>query len=248
SLRAEGREVVLLRWRLDGDVVREQPLALAGASGRGEIPAIHAAGEYWVEAPDGAVTPRYRIAVTDARLLSRLVVDVLYPEYLALPPEHYEGDVPLLEVPAGTTLRVRGSTTRELASAALQGGRGPVPFRVDGKTFEGRWTPRESGLYAWQLRDADGGAPAITPPPFEVRLVEDQSPSVELTFPGVDTAFSVDLRQAIAAAARDDHGVLAATLVSWLAGADGSRGAAVETPLSLGGPDPRTLLRGVLDA
>src|SRR5690606_25269980 len=57
-----------------------------------------------------------------------------------------------------------------------------------------------------------------------------------------------EMRQAIVADARDDHGLLSATLVSWKVSALGGREEPVEQEVSLQGDAERAIVRAVLDA
>ena len=247
-IRAEGREAVTLKWRLQGDVVHEQLLVVRGDSALGATGAVVAPGSYWVEAPDGAVSPQYAVTPVDGLLLADLGVDVVYPRYLTRPPDHYDGEIPPLEIPAGTTLRINGQATRPLGAAALQGSRGLVALAVASRGFSGSWQPTESGLYGWVLTDSAGAGPAVLPPPLEISVTGDRAPTVELTFPGVDTVLPADLRQPLAADAQDDHAIASATLVSWRARAGGGQDPAVRTPLPLGEHGDRVVLNTVLDA
>ena len=101
---APGRSVVTLRWKMDGDVPREEIANVSGDHASARIPRIEAATQYWVEAADGAASARYTVTPVDPLLLAELAVDVVYPPHAGRPAEHYSGEVPLLEVPEGTHL------------------------------------------------------------------------------------------------------------------------------------------------
>jgi hypothetical protein len=247
-IRAAGREAVTLRWRLRGDVVHERLLVVRGDSVTGATGPVVAPGSYWVEAPDGAESPRYALVPVDALLLTELSIELIYPAYLARPSDRYEGEVPPLEVPAGTTLRIAGQATRPLSAAALQGARGQIPLRVSAGRIDGSWVPRESGEYSWILRDSASAGTAVAPAPLEIVVVTDRAPSVELTFPGVDTILPADLRQPLSADAEDDHAVVAAELVSWRVRAAGGQDSPVTARLPVSERTERVLLNTVLDA
>ena len=242
---APGREVVFLRWRLQGDVVHERVLPVLADTAAGVTGPVVAPGSYWVAAPDGEESAHYELEPIDALLLGGLVVDVSYPRYLQQPAEHYEGDVPPLEIPAGTTLRVRALANRPLAGAALVGGGQQVELGVAGRALSGSWRPVATGSYAWLLRDSAGAAPASPPPPLEISIVPDLAPTVELTFPGRDTVFPADLRQPLTLVAADDHSVVDAAVVSWRAGAEERPDRAT---LALGDAGEQIELSTVLDA
>jgi hypothetical protein len=240
---APGREAVTLHWRMQGDVPRDDMGVVTGDSAVLTIPEVDADTEYWVTAPDGAVSRRYRVTPSDPLLLAELAVDVVYPSHVARATDHYQGDVPLLEVPEGTQLVVRGRATRALAEAGLAG----VSFTIDGDRFNGSLTPASSGLYSWQLRDNTGGDAAVAPAPIEIVVIPDAAPHVEIRFPAADTVLDASQRQAIVADARDDFGLLRGDLVSWRVGSSGERDDDVVQPIDLTGDD-RALIRVLLDA
>lgn len=245
---APGREVVTLRWRMQGDVPREEIGVVSGDSVVIVIPRIDAAVEYWVESPDGAASARYSATPTDPLLLADLAVDVVYPRHVTRPTDHFQGEVPLLEVPEGTQLIVRGRATRALAAAALAGtdASAGAAFSVEDDRFTGSFVPAASGVFAWQLRDVAGGAMDLAPAPLEIIVVPDAAPHVEITFPLSDTVLDASLRQAVVADARDDFGLAEAALVSWRVSATGDSGEPLVEPITMTGDD-RALIRGLLD-
>lgn len=119
SVEAVGRDVVTFHHRPDGEVVTEEALPVRGGRASVTIPAVDAPLEYWVQAPDGDASPRYRITPLDPLLLSDLRVEVRFPPHTGQPPEEYRGSPPPLSVPAGSELRVEGRANRPLASASL---------------------------------------------------------------------------------------------------------------------------------
>ncbi|MGH7469141.1 MAG: hypothetical protein ACRENP_14385 [Longimicrobiales bacterium] len=249
-VRAPQREAVLLEWRSAGAVRREETVDLEQGIGTTEIPAVDAPVRYWVVAPDGAVSDTFTVRPTDPLLVSDLTIDVTYPGYLNRLAEQFQGELPSLQIPEGTELRIEGRATRALGSAILSADSGAVKveLRVDGGTFNGRWVPRQSGKYEWQFASRSGTRAELVPPPFQLHVVPDLPPQVEVTYPGSDTTLTAELQQPIVADAQDDHGLLSAVLISWRTSSLGQRDPAVETPLTLEGDADRAFIRGALDA
>ncbi len=249
-VRAPKRRWVQLHWRTPGEVPRSRDLDVRGESARGRLAAIDAPTAYWVTAPDGAMSDTFRVTPVDPLMLSDLVVDILYPAYLGRPAERFAGDVPALELPAGTQLRIRGRGTRALSAAQLversSGMR--VALRAEADRFSALWTPSASGTFDWVLADRAGGPLASPPAPLELTVLPDSAPRVELVVPLGDTTLAPDMHQPVAANAWDDHGLRAASLVSWRASSLGERDAPVELPLPLGAATDRATLQAVLDA
>jgi len=244
------RDAVLLQWRAAGDVLREESIALTDAAGSATIVRVDAPVKYWVRGPDGAVTDTFRITPIDPLLVSELTVEVIYPAYLERPAERFDGEVPSLEIPQGAELRIHGRMTRPLSRAALERDStgAVVELKVDGDAFSGRWIPRNSGTYAWHFRSASDAAPELAPPAFELTVLADQAPTVDISYPGTDTVLNAEMMQSIIASASDDYGLRNATLVSWRTSSLGQRDPAVEQPVTLEGDEQRAIARALLDA
>ncbi|HET9984743.1 MAG TPA: hypothetical protein VFQ38_14195, partial [Longimicrobiales bacterium] len=247
---AKGRHAVAVHWRSAGDVPRNRELGVSGDSAATSLASIDAPLTYWVTSPDGAVSDTFRVLPVDPLLVSDLVVDVTYPSYLGRAPERFDGDVPGLEIPAGTQLRIRGRATRALASAGLvrRDGGVRVALRSTADRFDGTWTPTASGTYDWALVDRSGAAPTSVPGALDLMVVPDSAPQVEVLVPAADTALSSDMKQPIAANVWDDHGLRAASLVSWRVSSLGQRDPTAEQAIPLGGASDHASVEALLDA
>lgn len=248
TIGARERESVTLYWRERGDVLNEASLPVLEARAATRITDVDAPVTYWVRSPDGAVTDTFTITPIDPLLVSALSIDVVYPAYLGRTPEHFDKDVPPLELPAGSELRIRGRSTRPLSAVSIDLATDQTPLAVDGSTFSGSLRPRESGLYEWRLASDVVVGESAAPAPLDITIVMDAPPAVEITFPGVDTLLSGDMKQLLVADAQDDHAVTSAVVVSWRSSSTGQREPPVEQPLALEGETDRKLVRGVLDA
>lgn len=248
AIEASQRDAVVLFWREAGDVLNETTVPMISANGQARIQDIDAPVKYWVRAPDGAVTDTFTITPIDPLLVSALTVDVLYPAYLRRASEHFEKDVPALEVPVGTELRINGRATRRLSNVTLAYEAETVELAVDGSTFRGSWRPRTTGTYTWHLIGDTQAEAAAAPAPLEIRVVGDMPPAVEVTYPGIDTLLAGDMKQLLVADASDDYAVVSASVISWRSSATGEREKPIAQPLDLEGDADRKLIRGVLDA
>jgi hypothetical protein len=244
---APGRSMVTIRWQSQGEVARAEVGVLTGDSATVRIAAITAATEYWAEAPDGAVSPRYRVTPVDPLLVASLNVDVIYPAHAARAAERFSGEVPPLDVPEGTQLVIDGRATRPLGLAELGGAAGDViRLDIEGAAFSGTFTPAASGIFAWRLADRTGGTPSTAPAPLQIRVLADEPPTVRIHFPETDTILDASLRTALVAEARDDHGLTSAAVTSWRVDRAGRRGEDVVSGLPLSG-DESAMIRTLLD-
>ena len=251
AVAAPYRTGVTVRWRATGDVPRQRDLAVREGAAGLRIGPVESPIRYWVEAPDGFRTDTFRITPVDPLLLSGLVVDVTYPPYTGREADHFEGDAPPLRLPAGSTLRIRGSATRPLEAAILRRTEGGEEraAAVAGSSFDMEWRPEaeSSGTWEWRLLES-GAREAVTGQgALDITVVPDAPPEVTITVPGADTLMPPSLRMQVVADAADDYGVAAAQLVLWKVSAVGARGEPTRAPIRTDGAD-RVLLRTVLDA
>lgn len=247
---ASGRERVTLHWQTAGEIARTAELPVVdGRAGHG-LDEVTAAVEYWVAAPDGARTPVHTLTPVDPLFVSDVVVRLVFPEYTGRAQEEYRGDVPPLEVPAGTRIQVDGRGSRTLSSARLvpaaddadeaEGAGGAaageaVALETRGAAFQGSFVPRGAVRYAWAFLDADGAPAALVPGELQVTVLPDLPPSVAITLPARDTILPLSLRQPLVVQAADDHGVRDLELVAWRVTALGEALAPVRTATDLGG-------------
>lgn len=250
-VEAPGRKRVRMLWQFDGDVARGREADVEGGRARFDLGALEAPVEYRATAPDGARSRRFRMVPEDPLLLTELRVEITFPPHTGRAPQQYRREVPPLEIPLGTEIRLAGRASRPLRSAGLErtpreGGRveeaetaegeeDAVELSVTGERFSGQWMPRESGRYAWSLRGEDGAEPASVPEPLEVTMVGDSAPSVELLSPGRDTVLPLDRRQPLVIRAVDDYGLERLELVAYRVSSFGERSDPVVQRLRTGG-------------
>jgi hypothetical protein len=242
------REVTLV-WQAAGDVVRRTPLTLSGGRGSTVLSAVTAEIEYRVEAPDGARSPTFAAIPFDPLFVPDVTLRLVFPEHTRRVVEEYRGDVPPLDLPAGTRIEVEGRGNRILGAAELRSGDGsaePVALRVSGTDFEGAWVPRRSGRREWHIEDAEGVPAETLPAPLEVQVVPDAPPRVVILEPPGDTVLPLNLRQPLAVQAADDHGVAWLELVAWRVTALGDARPPVVQRIDAG-EVPRVLVRPVMD-
>jgi hypothetical protein len=258
EVSAPGRTTVTVHWQATGDIALEETIDLDRDRGSFVLPSVTARTDYWVQAPDGAMSPRYELQPVDPLLVGDLIVRIAFPPHTGRPPEEYGVVVPPLRIPVGSVFSLEGRASRPLLSAGLErlegegeaGGdadeeAGPA-LSVTGPSFEGRWTPRVSGLYEWRFIGVDGEPAEVLPPPLGLTMVPDSAPIISVLLPGRDTLLPVSLRQPLVLQAADDYGLDRLELVVYRVTAFGDRMAPAEQAINVG----RTrgaLLRPVID-
>ena len=256
QVSAPGRMMVTVHWQAAGDVALAETIDLDGDQGSFVLRSVSARTEYWVQAPDGAMSLRYELQPVDPLLVGDLVVRVSFPPHTGRAPEEYGIVVPPLEVPLGSVFSFEGQASGALSSAGLVPLEGAlevqtevgssVEFSVEGSGFEGRWSPRVSGSYEWRFTGVDGEEVEVLPPPLGLTVVPDLAPDISVLLPGRDTLLPVSLRQPLVLEASDDYGLDHLELVVYRVTAFGDRMAPVEQPMTVGGTRG-ALLRPVID-
>ena len=248
TVEAPGRVTVLLSWQAAGDIARSETLELTRDRASHVFEAIASPIEYRVQGDDGSESETYSIIPIDPLFVSDLVLSVIYPAHTGLLPDEYRGDPPPLRLPTGSRLTLEGRASRPLSRAALEDSTGAtaVELQVEGSGFQGAWTPRVGGVFAWSFQDDDGDPAEIQPDPLVVTLVPDSAPHVAIPVPGTDTILPLNLRQPLVIEASDDYGLRRLELVAWRVTAFGDRHEPVTQGLDLGGTRA-ALARPLLD-
>jgi hypothetical protein len=248
-VEAMGRASVALHWQADGDVARSSSAVpdQDGVAGF-RLAAVSAPLRYWAQAPDGARSPVYRVTPIDPLFVSDLRVEVSFPPHTERLPEEYRGDVPPLSLPVGSRIRIDGRASRPLGEAflRLRDGATRTELQVADAGFSGLWVPRESGVWLWSFRDAEGGVPEIEPSPIEITLVADEAPQLVFTFPARDTLLPLNLRQPLVLQASDDYGLARVEMLAWRVSATGEVSEPLVQTTDLGGA-PGAVVRPLLD-
>lgn len=234
---APQRDSVFVTWQAEGEPIRRAPAAVETDGSAGALTGpIEGPTTYWVEGDDGSRSNSHEVRPLDPLLVTDLTIELRYPGYLGRPAETLGAVTGALELPSGTLVRIRGRVNAPLASAALvdSADGGEVAFEVSGETdqrFATDWRPRRGGSWAWRFEPAVD-LPGLRPPaPFTVEIVPDGLPAVQITYPGRDTAASVDLRLPLVVDAQDDIGLAMVDLETWRVSGAGLRSEPREVPL-----------------
>jgi len=254
EVSAPGRTMVTVHWQATGDIALEEMIDLDGDRGSFVLRSVTARTDYWVQAPDGAMSPRYELQPVDPLLVGDLIVRIAFPPHTGRPPEEYGVVVPPLRIPVGSVFSFEGQASRPLLSAGLErlegegeaDGEAGTALSVTGPSLEGQWTPRVSGLYEWRFIGVDGEPAEVLPPPLGLTIVPDSAPDISVLLPGRDTLLPASLRQQLLLEAADDYGLDHLELVVYRVTAFGDRMAPVERPMTVGGTRG-ALLRPVID-
>jgi len=220
---APGRREVTVRFDAPGEPTGMMTLPVVEGRAVGTLPPVSGATRYQVRGDDGALSPEYLLEPEDPLLFEGFSLLIEYPTYTGLPLETRTLPPSSLVVPAGTSLRFSGrlaGRTDDMPDALVlaeageaAGGDAPGPplslvLELDGRDFEGRWTPRRSTLVAWEARGAVSQGYRL-PGIMEVEVVPDTPPEVTLSRLGEGTGSELPagMRLPLRIEAEDDWGL-----------------------------------------
>ena len=253
-LRIEIRELGL-PWRFSGklaleidetgDLFRPVELSREGDLWVYEQAAVYQGFSYRADRGRSS-SGAFEITVYHAPVLDSLRIHTLPPAYTGLPARDANLRSGELAVPTGSTLRLDGISSAELARAWLVfpgGDTDSLPLAVEGKRLGGSLVVAEDLRMAMGLQDLRGTV-TRTPALLALRAVADRAPQVELLSPGPDEDLNRDLRVMLELTASDDYGVASLSIHA----TQPESGDTLIIPLSVGGgPLPRIAERFAWD-
>jgi hypothetical protein len=177
------------------------------------------ATEYYVES-NGVTSPTYKLSVTNLPAVNKMAMDLHFPRYTGMPPEHIDvaGDVAAV---VGTTVTINAAPTLPVKSGVLHfDNDSTVPFAVapDGK-ISASFRVKKTGFYRIDLVSAEGTAvPGAVQ--YAVEAMPDRPPTVSIDDPGRDTKAASTEEVTIGVKASDDYGVESLELLYRVNGGD----------------------------
>ena len=164
------------------------------------------ATDYYVES-NGVRSALYKLSVSNLPAVSRLALDVRYPAYTRIPPDHVTdgGDVAAV---VGSTVTVRPAVTMPVRGGTISFDNGvTVPLAADSSgLLSGSFRVTSSGFYRIDLTTTEG-ATVTGPVQYAVDAIPDRPPRVRIEKPGRDTKVTNVEELTIDVGGSDDYGV-----------------------------------------
>lgn len=148
----------------------------------------------------------FNVNVVEPPLVRSLRVTVKFPNYTGRPPLELDENVGDILALPGSTVAVRMTPNKPVAQANILFSTGEVtPLTAAGDDFRAEFTVRRQGTYQFGLKDEKGltNADAIQ---YRLELEIDQSPAVQITFPGRDMDLDESMRMPLVIEGEDDYG------------------------------------------
>jgi hypothetical protein len=179
---------------------------------------IMAPAEYAVSS-NGVESPTFTIKVADLPYVKKLNVELDFPAYTQLPPEHdSSGDIAAIK---GTLAKIRVATTLPTTGGRLvvEGGDTVRLVPQQDGSLLGLLPVEKSGFYRVELQ-GPGGAMVSGSLDYNIDMIPDRPPTVRFTKPARDLqVMSVD-EVYTEAVAKDDYGVAKLELIFSVNGGD----------------------------
>jgi hypothetical protein len=219
SIAAPGRTLVQVRWRATGGDW-QQVMSPVDAEGNAEALIPSADADLVVLASDGrSGRDSILVRVVDRPFVGDIALTATYPGYLGRADERLPTDAPI-RVPAGTQLSVAGAASEPLAQVVLVSEAARVALEPSGARFTGRFTPRQSDVWRWEVVGTSAESLDI-PPPLDIEVVADSLPRVEILSPTGEVNVVPNQRVMLELLAQDDQALARVSLRLSRVGASG---------------------------
>ncbi|MCI0330564.1 MAG: hypothetical protein L0196_06375 [candidate division Zixibacteria bacterium] len=159
-----------------------------------------------------AKTKSYRVEVVDVPYLTHLRASVRFPAYTGLPVREGTDNDGNIGALTGSKVTLSFEAQKPLKDARLVFGDGKtLPARVENRKGAVEFALTQAGRYKVVVVDRDGNA-NVDPIEYEIRLLPDEVPQVEITQPGADRDLTEQLLETLTIEAKDDFGFSALKL------------------------------------
>lgn len=160
---------------------------------------------YYADA-DGYRSRMYHVNVVDRPFIRSMRLKLTFPSYTGLPQRYLDENVGDVTALTGTTISFDLMLNKEVAEATLvlnDSHRVEIP--VQGVTAQTKLRLMKDGSYAISLKDQSGIENA-NPIVYEMKVVPDLYPTIEILEPAMNTDINEAMRMPIIAGATDDFG------------------------------------------
>src|SRR6185295_12721142 len=155
---------VSLTQRIPGEPWSTRAVSIDSRSGTGTVEVGPLRGDLTVVASDGrSETDTSVVRVTDRPFVGAVSMRATYPAYLGRPAEAIAVGEPA-RVPQGTVIDIAGRASTALRDVRLGTLGDTFAFRVNDHAFEGHFSARKSGHYAWIATGTNGPIADVPPP------------------------------------------------------------------------------------
>lgn len=191
----------------NGEFFERHPMARqAGGSFRHTVEQITEGFTYQILASDKLRSDRYRVTVIEMPEVIDLRVTLDSPAYTRLPQQQLDPNVGNISALPGTRATVRVRTNKDVESAQLRFQSGDsLAFASQNGELETAFTVRQPATYSIRLRDGRG-LTNRNPIVYQINVLQDQSPVVEIVFPGEDVDLDESMKVPITISGEDDFG------------------------------------------
>ncbi len=208
-------EKILMEYRSSGsEILKHTELTNVFGIFTGQIANIRKPLEYQLRAvPEGRpvwqdkmISPVYTVDVKTPPAITELQVRVTPPAYTQLPVQIFDKNLGNVIAYAGSRIKITARSTKELNAAALIFSDGQkTDLRIQESKLSGDFPLKNSGTYYFEISDKEN-LKNIDPIVYQITVLEDRHPLVELIDPGDDIEIPPDAAVNLLIDANDDFG------------------------------------------
>ncbi len=177
---------------------------------------------YYVKSQYG-VSDTFRVDVYEKPVIRSISLKMKYPEYMQLDDDEYKNADGNLNVPEGTKVRIEIEANNDLQSADVMWSGGDIDNmeRIAAKRFSTEFRADRSSSYYFRIVDFLGNQSQRID--YYVKVVKDEIPVAEITYPARDTILTRDMFAGMHFLVSDDFGLSSLKLHFRYLGKKGSR-------------------------
>ncbi|RMD92011.1 MAG: hypothetical protein D6814_17555, partial [Calditrichaeota bacterium] len=148
----------------------------------------------------------YKVNVIDLPAVRELQLTVTPPRYTRLGSQKLDPNVGNISVLPGTRVDVSVAVNKPVASAYLVFNQSDsLPLTPASGQYQAHFTAKQPGEYFFRLQDQRGLLNA-NPIVYQIKMIPDQSPTVEFTYPARDIDIDESMQVTLALVGEDDYG------------------------------------------
>ena len=169
-----------------------------------EIPSVRSSFKYYAAAGD-IKSETYSVNVIDRPVVKSINLDIYSPAYSSIPKVEQKdnGNISALK---GSFVNLSLSSTKLLKKAWLEfGGNKKTELKINNSSASGRFAVDKDDNYRIILNDQNGNS-NLSPIIYNIKVLNDAYPSIEIQYPNQSTSLSNDNRLPLGVKISDDYG------------------------------------------
>lgn len=171
------------------------------------VPDVRAPLAYRLAA-EGVRSRWFTAAVVDRPVVRQLSLRLIFPAYMALPPQTLEPNAGEIVAPVGTQVLLEALTNKAVVRAEVRfASSRSLPLQAQGSRLRGRFIVQQADTY-WIWAQDERGLSTVDPIPYRILPVPDEPPQITVLSPEADFRLTEAQRVPLRVRIADDLGFL----------------------------------------